>query len=278
MIQAVTLSGFAKSFTETRPLAGDYSATLRRRAAALELFAGCSAIALVLTEANLNAFLASLGHLSPWTIKGYRGDLLTLWNAAADDGLVEFPVSRRVRRPRVPPLLVECYTLDEARRLLAEARKLTGVYPNGVALAAYWPAAIMLAWDTGFRRGDVWAFKRAALRPDNTLRIVQHKTQQIAEVQLRAATVKALDAIGTAAPLAWPLTACQFGWRFTWLVKRSGVNRGSFKWLRRASGSYVEAEQPGAGHKHLGHATAAIFSRHYDARLASGSRPMPPEL
>jgi integrase len=59
----------------------------------------------------------------------------------------------------------------------------------------YWSAAILLAWDSGIRRGDVWAFKKSTIRPDGAVRIVQHKTQRAISFRLRESTIQALDAI-----------------------------------------------------------------------------------
>ena len=78
-------------------------------------------------------------------------------------------------------------------------------------------------------------------------------------------------------PLAWEMNQWSFGLQFKRLTVLSGVNRGSFKWLRRSAGSYIEVEHPGAGSKALGHQTAQIFDKHYNARLA-GDVHMPPEL
>lgn len=278
MVRAFTLLAVAVRYIESTPLCADYATRLKKRAIALQCHCGADDLESLLTEPNVNKFLCSLSGLSPRTIRSYREDCLTLWNFAADLDLVRYPIARRIRRDELPELLIECFSVDEARALLNYARNLWGVYPNGVPRKLYWPAAILLDWDTGFRRGDLWRFNMDAVRPDNTLRIIQHKTRQLAEVQLRASTIEALDAIGKRQPLAWTLTQGFFGRHFKKIVNGSGVKRGTFKWLRRASGSYVEAQQPGAGHKHLGHKTPGIFTKHYDARLGGYNLPQPPEL
>lgn len=128
------------------------------------------------------------------------------------------------------------------------------------------------------RRGDVWCFRRDSIRPDGSARLVQRKTGKIVTVRLRPSTVAALADVGGAQPLRWTLNASFFGRHFKRIVVASGVGRGTFKFLRRSSGSYVELEQPGAGHKHLGHADAKVFARHYDARLGAHLLPLPPAL
>lgn len=272
-----TLVQFAERYVASRNLSPVHAETLKRRASALESHSRESNIERVLQEQLVNSFLYSL-NVSAYTVRGYRGDILTLWNGAADADLVPYPVTRRIRRPKLPELLVQCYTVDEVRRILATARTIRGAFHNGVAYRRYWPAAIMLAWEAGFRRGDVWRFHRDAVRGDGTLRIVQHKTQQLVVVRLRPATIEAIDQLKGVYPLAWPLVPAQFGRHWRKIVKASGVVRGTFKWLRRASGSYVELAQPGTGHKHLGHKHRSTFDRFYDAQLGAHLLPMPPEL
>lgn len=271
------LADFVGQYLLSRRVSPTYAERILRRAEALAVRSGHSKVAEALSEPVVNCFLSSLD-VSAVTVGSYRSDILTLWRAAADRDLAPYPNARRIVRVAAPALIVDCYLLEEARALLAAAAELAGDYAGGLSKRLYWTAAIRLAWDSGLRRGDVWAVRRSLVRPDGLLRIVQHKTGQVAQSRLRPATVAALDAIGRELPLAWPLDPSFFGRHFKRLVKAAGVNRGSFKWLRRASGSYVEAQQSGAGHKHLGHATPQIFSRHYDARLGERELPLPPEL
>lgn len=273
----LTLTEFSDRYVRARRVSAAYGANIRRRAAAIERHAHQRDIDRVLSEPVVNEFLASLDR-SPFTIRSYRSDLLALWNAAADADLVPYPVARRIPCPHVPELLIECYTLGEARGILAAARDASGVYPNGVPKRLYWPAVIQLAWDSGLRRGDVWLFRRDAVRPDGSLRLVQHKTGRALSVRLRPATLAALKAIDRPLPCAWSLDPSFFGRHFKRLIAAAGVNRGTFKWLRRASGSYVEAAFPGSGHRHLGHSQRVVFDRFYDAHLDGDAAHMPPAL
>lgn len=195
-----------------------------------------------------------------------------LWNAAADVDLVPYPRPRRIRRPKCPELLIECYSVDEAKALLQAASRLDGAYPSGVKQSHYWPAAIRLAWDTGFRRSDVWGFKKSSIGQEGAGRIVQRKTRRAISFRLRESTIHALDAIPFDQPLRWEMDMSYFGRHFKRLVKAAGVNRGTFKWLRRASGSYVEKEMAGAGGKHLGHSDPRMFNSetsYHDAKSAA---------
>lgn len=274
----ISLTCFAGQYVACRPLNPSYAARLRWTANALESFAQSESISDTLTEEHANGFLAAQLGKSPFTIRSYRSDILTLWNGAADCNLVPYPVMRRVRLPRIPELIVDCYTIDEARRILTAANQLVGRYRWGVRKRDYWNAAIRLAWDTGLRRGDVIGFRRDSLRPDGVVLVLQSKTRKVLPAKLRPTTVTALLALPGGYPLRWDTDVTYFTRHFRRIVDASGVCRGSFKWLRRASGSYVEIAHPGAGYKHLGHSGPQVFNRHYDAKLGSHNLPQPPEL
>lgn len=266
---------YAHRYTSIRPVGADYAATLHSRAAALQVHAGREELGDVLTEDNLNAFLRTLSG-SPWTINKYRQDLLAIWRAAADENLVPYPNPRRIRRLPQSDLVIDCFSDSEARKLLATAEQTPGRLPNGVAKNKYWPAVIRAAWDTGLRRGDVWAIDRRLIKPDGTLRRPQNKTKRMVTCKLRPKTILAVERAG--GTLSWPCDKKTFSNQFAWLVKQARISLGTFKWLRRSSGSYVESQQAGAGHKHLGQATPQIFDKHYDARLGGHTLPQPPEL
>jgi hypothetical protein len=93
---------------------------------------------------------------------------------------------------------------------------------------------------------------------------------------LRPETIAALDKIDSQQPLAWPNCEWGFGFMFHRIMAASGVDRGTFRWLRRACGSHVESEHPGGGHRSLGN-TAQVFRTHYDAEMATEIL-MPPRL
>lgn len=274
----ISLTDFAAQYVACRPLNASYANRLKWTANAVQSHSGEREIAKVLTEVSVNSFLSLNADKSPFTIRSYRSDILSLWNVAADCDLVPYPVMRRVRLPQLPDLLIDCYTVDEVRQLVAAASVLIGRYRWEVRKRDYWNAAIRLAWDTGLRRGDVIRFRRDSLRPDGVVMILQHKTKKIVPVKLRESTVAALNVLTGQYPLRWGTDVTYFTRHFRRIVEASGVKRGTFKWLRRASGSYVEAEQPGAGYKHLGQSGPQVFSRHYDAKLGGHNLPQPPEL
>lgn len=270
---------FAAEWLSRRDVSPGYASTVLARCRRLENHVGRPEIGACCCEESLNRLLALLAEkLAPVTVKGWRGDLLTIWRAAADDGLAPYPVTRRIRRVTVPESVVLCYCVDEARAILRAAERLTGGYPDGVGRAAYWSAALRLAWDSGLRRGDVWHFTLSVVDADGNWRWVQRKTGKLVAGRLHKSTVIHLRSLRRPVPCAWPCHPNAFSYQFRQLVKQSGVGRGTFKWFRRASGSHVESLAPGRGAKHLGHASELTFRRHYDASLAPAVLVQPPEL
>lgn len=226
-------------------------------------------------ETTVNSFLASLSNLSAYTVNKYRQDFLAVWRAAADEDRVPYPQARRIRRVRTLPQPIDCYEVHEARALVVAAEHLTGAYANGVPRRLYWPAIIRAAWDSGLRRGDLWKLHSKMIRRDSTAQVVQSKTRQLIVCRFHGKTVRAIHAAGGS--LEWSSCEWCFGVHFQEIVRLSCIGRGTFRWLRRGSGSTIDATHPGRGHDHLGN-TRGVFDRHYNARLNNGSKPMPPEL
>ena len=152
----MNLCEFVARYIAVRPICQEYATNLSKRAEKLSRFAGRSDLPGVLNEATVNAFLATLSSLSPYTQNKYRQDFLAVWRAAADEDRIPYPQSRRIKRVRIVPQVIDCYLYHEARALALAAELLRGAYPNAIARRHYWPAAIRCAWDSGLRRGDLW--------------------------------------------------------------------------------------------------------------------------
>jgi hypothetical protein len=266
---------FVTRYIEARPVCEGYARNLRKRAAKLAVFAGRGDLESVLNEATVNAYLASLNGLSPFTKNKYRADFLAVWRAAADEDRVPYPIARRIRKEKSPARVVECYLLHEVRVLVVAAEHLEGAYNNGVARREYWPAIIRAAWDSGLRRGDLWRIRSSMIRKDRTAVVVQNKTGQQIVVRFHPSTVKAIQRAGGS--LEWPICEWCFGVHFQEIVALTGLGKGTFRWLRRGSGSRIDADHPGQGHNHLGNGRT-IFDRHYNARLGQNKKPLPPEV
>jgi integrase len=122
------------------------------------------------------------------------------------------------------------------------------------------------------------------VRPDGTTTIIQAKTGRPVSVVLSPGTLEALRVSLAACPrllvCPWPASQETFTAQVRVLVRRAGIRAGTWKWLRRASGTDVEVQRPGAGSVHLGHAPGSrVFAESYGdpeilGRLLPGPRPL----
>lgn len=260
--------------------------TLRQYTMAADLFerwAGRPVPLAELDEPSVSAWLRDYAaQAAPATVRSKKTMILALWRAAADDGLAEEPSARRVRRVRVPAQAVTAWTREEVGRLLEAAAGLPRRHPCGLPRATWFDLAIRVAWDSGLRWGDLVALRVDAVRPDGACTVVQGKTGRPVTFRLSRATLEALAASLEACPRSlvcpWPASHETFNAQVRLLVKKAGVRAGTWKWIRRGSGSDVEAQVDGGGHRHLGN-TRAVFDRSYgDPSIIGRRTPVPREL
>ena len=100
--------------------------------------------------------------------------------------------------------------------------------------------------------------------------------------RLSPSTLAALRASLEACPrklvCPWPTSPETFRDQMTRLVAKAKIRPGTWKWIRRGSGSDVELQAPGLGHRHLGN-TPAVFRASYDDQTITGTGiPTPREL
>lgn len=236
-----------------------------------------------LDEKSVSAWLRDYSATRrPATVRGKKNMLLALWRAAADDGACEEPIARRVRQTRVPQSPVTAWTKEEVERLLVACQTLRRWHKCGLRRSVWWDLAVRVAWDSGIRWGDQVELPVSAVRPDGTVCWTQSKTGKVVTFRLAPSTMAALAASLSSCPRAlvmpWPSSRETFLDQVERLVKRAGIRAGTWKWIRRASGTDVELQQPYAGHRHLGN-TRAVFERSYgDQSILGRTVPTPREL
>jgi len=284
-----TLGEYAASyglFHDVRP------ATLYQYAIAARLLERWHGSPIPLEQLDERMISAWLQHYAatgvrPTTVRSKKQGILSLWRAAAEEELCR-PPARRIRSVRVVREPVEAWLFDEVVRLLAACRGLPRPHPCGLRRAVWWDLAVRIAWDTGLRWGDQITLPVAAVRPDGSGAWCQSKTARPVTFQLSEGTLAALEASLRDCPrelvLPWPASHETFNAQVRRLVRRAGIRRGTWKWLRRSSSSYVELDFPGAGSAHLGHAPGSrIAEQHYFSpailrRREAVPRPLPFDL
>lgn len=226
---------------------------------------------------KVNDFLASLS-LSDTTRHNIRRELLTLWRYAHESELTEvFP--SRVRKIRPRRTVPAAWTMPDLRKLLAAARKDETPVSRRCKLRRcdVLPAWIGLAYDTGFRFGDVHALREENVG-NGCVTVVASKTGK--------PTVRAMSA-GTAEAVAALLRLSPDGSLFLWaLPRRRAVKmwrafldahgfRGSSKWLRRSCATQKHLAERGSATDYLQHSDPRLVYVHY-LDMSQFGVPVPP--
>jgi integrase len=220
--------------------------------------------------------------VAPHTVRAKKSGILALWRAAADENLLEEPRARRVRRVRLPERVVTAWTKDEVERLLVAASWLPRWHRCGLRRALWWDLAIRVAWDSGLRWGDLVTLRVDAIGPDGACTMSQSKTGKVSAFRLSPGTLEALRVTLQACPRTlvcpWSTSGETFRDQVDRLVAKAGIRPGTWKWIRRGSGTDVELQAPGLGHRHLGNTPAVFRASYEDRTITSSGVPSPREL
>ena len=276
-----TLRDYLSEYALTRPLEKE---SLRQYLTVVHLIDRWHGAPLRLDELDatlVSQWLADYGQtVAPQTARSKRQMLLSLWRAAVDDGLVD-PVTlmRRVRRVRVPHRAPVAWTLDEVQRLLAACEHLPRVHKCGLRRSEWWALAIRVAYDTGLRWEDqMFRLRVDQITPEGFLAWVQHKTGRVVVPQLSPATMDALRASLERCPrelvTPWMGSHETFSDQVRTLVRKAGIRRGTWKYIRRASATEVEIQSPGEAGRHLGHAPGSriAYQSYVDPAIVAAAR------
>lgn len=278
IVESEATEGSVRWFFESRYLSerimGDkYRTVMRSRLRAFHAHLSREPMLVDLNAPCINEYLQSLlsRRMSPWTVQGHKAALRALWQSAFDWELLSAPPGRLLKIPK-PALMPKAWSTDELRRLLAacDDPRFDRLRGGCVPLGKFLRAAILLAYDTGLRLGDMLSATWQQLGTDGTLPIAMGKTGFSVVALVAPETVAALRVIQQSDDprlLPWPVIVNKLWRDFRRLLRAAGLplsrHGGSFQKIRRTSASFVEADQPGAGSQHLGHRSASLANRHY---------------
>lgn len=227
-----------------------------------------------LTRETINRWLAWKVEAGcpPATVRTRRNAILALWRAAFEADHVD-DEPKKIRKVRVPAHAVEAWTRQEMNQLLAH---MSGFMPDkllstGLSKRLYFRSLALAAWDTGLRLGDLLSMEREWIRDvgdRGRISVLQRKTQRLVHCHFSSVTMREINRLMVQQPdrrLIWPLWCRreQFYKTFRGFVRGSGIRKGTFKWIRRASATAVELERPGHGYKHAGHSDPRVTNAHY---------------
>ena len=209
------------------------------------------------TAAVASQFLRDkqLGGARPYYLKTLRGGLRTLLNFIGE--------KERLRSVRIEPLLIETWGLDDVCRLTAAVRVAILRFDDSLAALYrrhFWSTAIPGAWHTGLSQGDLFRLHESHVDP-KTGRVVINRSRTGKRV-VTSMPLELFERVRGSGLLFEPQTGAEhFRAEFSRIVTAAGL-AGTFKKLRKSSGTFAERLEPGRGHQHLGN-TRKVFETHY---------------
>jgi integrase len=239
------------------------------------------------------AWLASRGY-PPATRKRICGEILAVWRFAWRKKFVETQ-PRDIDRIRLPKTVPDAWSVAQVGKLLSVAAETEG-HVSGFRASIYWPALLLLIYDTGFRIRAVMKLKTSDLDLEAGWVKAHWDTQKQKADQvlpLFKDTVELLRQMAAEQPgreMVFPFpfktSACLTD-RLRLLLQRAGLPHGKrdlFHKLRRTNGTYV-ADVAGeeAAMRQLGHSHVNVTRSYIDPRklttpriVDSMQRPTPP--
>lgn len=221
--------------------------------------------------AEISRFLLAISESggSPHYQKSLRGALVALLRFIRGNTPIE-----KVRSIKVPKLIPEGWDESEVDRLLSP-----GCDGLPETTRFRWRLCISLAYYTGLDRCDLERLEQTNFAKNGAIIYRRRKT---GAAPSGGVPLDVLELIRTRCPRKGSI--CRMGVSKEWfrrifagIVARAGLF-GTFKKLRKSSGSLVEADNPGTGHKHLGN-TRHVFEEFYEVpRLTRRTPTMPKRI
>jgi integrase len=169
----------------------------------------------------------------------------------------------------------EAWSVEEVSRLVAATNELED------ATAGRWfKALILVAYESGLRRGDLWSLQRSQIQSTDPTGILirQRKTGRPHLAPLRPETVELLLSLPGDTPLACPWGPKWYGVLWGRLRRLAGLDGGGCcQKLRRTGATWIAAtEGMDAASRWLGHQTPGMVRHYVDLRFVAPRPSLPP--
>lgn len=178
-------------------------------------------------------------------VKSLRSGMLALLGDAVDP--------RKVRTVRLTKLRPATWTQPQVEFLVSRVSVLPAYKRT------YYSRVTLHAWYSGLSRNDLHLIERRHFQADGTLLFERHKTGEEIVAWVPPELLDGLPAFGPLFPRLW--SDEQFRKDFKRMVLAAGLV-GTFKTLRKTSGTEAEIAAPGRGHEHLAN-SRKVFETHY---------------
>lgn len=256
-----TVLGLLERYVLDHDLRASTTTQYRRIVGIFVRESGCSALADFTADA-VSKFLAAKqsAERSSYYRKSLRNTLVALLRYHGD--------RERVRPVKLHQLHHEAWSPAEVRSLIAA---VASVFPCDRRRRRYWETLIEAAWYSGLSEVDLHRVTRRDVDRRGVVHWNRSKTGAAIVVVIPPRLFAHAEDDGPIWPLPW--SGEWFRSQFAAIVRAAGL-RGSFKQLRRSSGTSVERLHPGVGHRHLGN-TPKVFAAHYDCTVPEPLMPEP---
>lgn len=235
-----------------------------------------------LSAKAVNSYLRARSEsVAPTTVANERRMLLTLWRWGFEEGLLP-SAPRGVMRVKAPLKPVQAWTISDCSALVKQAEKFFGKrLRNGADLGVFLQTWLVLAYETGARYGDIFAWRKQNFR-NGAVGWVTSKTGVVCTRQLSRKALDLVEKMLELSPdgrvLGWVCCRRQ-SFRFMRKLIKSSVGIGSGRWLRRSAATHIELSQPGRAQWFLAHKTPGLAARHYlDQSQLAGANCRPPAI
>lgn len=203
--------------------------------------------------------------LSTHYLKSLRDGLKTLLRSIGDTG--------KVRSVKLKPLSIEIWNAVDVAALVAAVPRVILAYNDSMRALYrrhFWCTIIPAAWYTGLSQGDLFRLDESHCAADGRIIIDRNRTGKRVVTWMPPELLERVSGGGR----FWQLqtSAEVFRNEFKKIVKHAGL-KGSFKKLRKSSGSLADQLDPGRGHLHLGN-TRKVFELHYLGNSVDQRQPL----
>ncbi len=210
-----------------------------------------------------------LANRAPDTAWNKRKDLLTLWKWSFEEGLIAERPERikQVRKPRRDP---DAWTREELRQILLATSEMPGTLPNGVPMAVFFKALVLVLYSTGLRISAALNLPNA-IAADGTIYASAgtQKSNYHEQKTLQPAAIKACrdirryltNARREKRLLPWPYHRNTLSTWWRRLMKHAGIEphrRNGTQKMRRTAASWLESASPGSATRFLGHSSPEL--------------------
>ncbi len=202
--------------------------------------------------------------------RSLRNSLKALYRFACSQRKV---MPEDIRPVRLETLSPQSWTADEVAKLVLACDRLP--YCD----RTWWRTFILVGYYSGLNAVDIHRLEKRDIRPNGGVPFIRSKTGKRVYFALPLELVGEIFTFAPDGGPIWPLKTSDeaFRMRFKRLVRLAGITEGTFKRLRKTSGTLVEEACPGAGHRHLGN-ERAIFEAHYEDRAITRAQPTMPQI